>query len=252
MHCSEKIMNKCRKLIIFYLSIVFFLSMTSSVKAIQTLTGYKDLKPIHVKISEFPIKSTSEIIEIDIKIPRIEGIKDKNLENKINKNFENRALAFKEDVEDLSKKYENKTNQLENMRKFVCKSNFEVSYNNNNILSVPVIYYQYTGGAHGVYSKKTYNVNLKTGEELFLKDLFKDNFDYKKLIDEGIRNNINEEPKNYFQDSFKGISDNQDFYITNDSIVVYFQLYEIAPYSAGIPEFKIPFSCIKKVLKVEL
>ncbi len=56
---------------------------------------------------------------------------------------------------------------------------------------------------------------------------------------------------------FKTISDNQAFYIVDaegsvssvdyQDLVVYFGLYEIAPYASGIPEFKIPFTLIKDV-----
>ena len=36
---------------------------------------------------------------------------------------------------------------------------------------------RYTGGAHGLTTKVSYNYNLKTGKELKLKDLFKEGFD---------------------------------------------------------------------------
>ena len=52
---------------------------------------------------------------------------------------------------------------------------------------------------------------------------------------------------------FKGISENQGFYISSGNIVIYFQVYEIAPYVTGIPEFYIPVEKFdQKSLKYEI
>ena len=47
------------------------------------------------------------------------------------------------------------------------------------------------------------------------------------------------------------IEDKQKFYIQDDNIVVYFDLYDIAPYAAGIPEFIINVNKIDHILKPE-
>ena len=39
---------------------------------------------------------------------------------------------------------------------------------------------------------------------------------------------------------FEGIRSDQDFYIADTVLVIYFQLYEITPYSLGFPYFPIP------------
>ena len=44
-------------------------------------------------------------------------------------------------------------------------------------------------------------------------------------------------------------SDNQKFYLDDSKIVIYFDLYEIAPYAAGIPEFPIIVENIKPQIK---
>ena len=50
---------------------------------------------------------------------------------------------------------------------------------------------------------------------------------------------------------FKGIEDKQKFYIQDDNLVIYFDLYDIAPYVASIPEFPINVSKIDHILKPE-
>jgi hypothetical protein len=33
-----------------------------------------------------------------------------------------------------------------------------------------------------------------------------------------------------------------NYYLTKDGVVIYFQQYDIAPYAAGLPTFLIPYS----------
>ena len=56
-------------------------------------------------------------------------------------------------------------------------------------------------------------------------------------------------PKNSTQlYAFNEIKDNQKFYIVDDTIVIFFDLYDIAPYVAGIPEFPINKEIISNLL----
>ena len=89
---------------------------------------------------------------------------------------------------------------------------------------------------------KSYNFNINDGKDMKLSELFSSSFDYKKVIDNIISSEISKNSENYFSENFKGISDLTEFYLTHDGIVIYYQPYEIAPYSAGIPKFKILYS----------
>ena len=75
--------------------------------------------------------------------------------------------------------------------------------------------------------------------------MFKD-IQYSDIINKKIKEEISKNPENYFDsgNEFKGISENQSFYIEGDNLVIYYQLYDIAPYAFGIPEFKIPLNII--------
>ncbi|MBP3906402.1 MAG: DUF3298 domain-containing protein, partial [Peptostreptococcaceae bacterium] len=119
--------------------------------------------------------------------------------------------------------------------------NYKTTYNKNNILSIPLTMYEFTGGAHGLTNIKNFNYDLVTGKELKLEDLFKANSNYKEFINKHIEEEIVKQPEIYFQgqDGFSSIKDNQDFYISDEGIVIYFSLYDIAPYSSGIPMFTI-------------
>ncbi|MFC5648303.1 PdaC/SigV domain-containing protein [Paenibacillus solisilvae] len=108
----------------------------------------------------------------------------------------------------------------------------------NGILSLKILTYVYTGGAHGSTRVDTYNVRNKTAAaRITLKDLYGN--DYRKIVNAKISAAIAKDPESYFQDSFKTISDGQSFYVQDGRAVIVFQQYEIAPYAAGIPEFNI-------------
>ena len=138
---------------------------------------------------------------------------------------------------------------------FVADSSFEVKKSTSNVISILVKYYKYSGGAHGYYEYIPYNIDLRNGNFLVLKDLFKEEVDYKTLINNEIENQIKQLGKKEKDINdiyeFYGIKDNQKFYLEDKRIVIYFDLYDIAPYAAGIPEFPIPIDNIKNKIKEE-
>ena len=99
--------------------------------------------------------------------------------------------------------------------------------NNSDIISFYIDYYQFSGGAHGITNRIAYNVEKSTGNEIQLKDIFKDNYNYKDVINKEINRQISKDPDRYFtgKDGFNGIADNQNFYIKNNTVVIYFGLY---------------------------
>lgn len=108
--------------------------------------------------------------------------------------------------------------------------------------------YQFTGGAHGFTTRLAFNYNLNSGKRIGYKDLFEPCVDYKNIIISEVSRRIEMNPQNYFDDALetvKKFTDEQPFYIKKRGIVVYYGLYEIAPYAAGIQEFFIPFSAFK-------
>jgi hypothetical protein len=98
-----------------------------------------------------------------------------------------------------------------------------------------------------------YNYDLNTGNEIKLASMFKMDFNYKDFINKEILRQMKTSEDIFFYDGeekFKTISDEQRFYLSEGNIVIYFSLYEIAPYAAGIPEFKIPFSSFSQNIKI--
>ena len=103
--------------------------------------------------------------------------------------------------------------------------------------------------------KNSYNFDMNTGNLIYLKDLFKNDVDYRKIIVDEVKEEINKEPGLYYDNvasSINGIPINQRFYLTKDGIIIYYDLYDIAPYVSGIREFTIPYSKVKDMLKEDI
>lgn len=210
-------------------------------------------KPVTVTTKS--VQQNTDLINIDLKIPVVSGIKDQKIQNAINGQFEKDALDFREEIESLSVLGEQEAkNAGFPFRKFDATTAFKVAYNKNGLLSIPVEYYQFTGGAHGATEKRPYNYDLKTGRVITLGDIFKKGYNYKEAINKEVKRQIKEKNDLYFSQpgmEFQTIKENQPFYLVDDGLTVYFAQYEIAPYAAGIPEFKLPFTLFDNNVKIK-
>jgi hypothetical protein len=103
-------------------------------------------------------------------------------------------------------------------------------------------------------SKEYLHIDLKSGSVYQLKDLFKTGSNYTKVLSDIVRKQMKDkmasDPDNnlYWTEDYKGIAKNQLFYVTGDSLVLYFTPYEIAPYAAGFHEFSVKFDEINNIL----
>lgn len=199
------------------------------------------------------ISEDNDLVEVRLKIPKITKAKDKETEEKFNKLIEDKVLELKNQVADQAKSdYETYKKEGFEFHKYEVYSEFKVTYNKNNFLSIPLRTYYYTGGAHGLTIQYGYNFDFNKGTEVSLKNFFKEGFDYKGIINKEIRKQIQEKKDEYYPElKFDSIEDNQTYYIDGENLVVFYQQYEIAPYSSGIREFKIPLKDFKDNIKDE-
>jgi hypothetical protein len=181
--------------------------------------------------------------------PQIKGLENKKAERSINSEFADTVKSFKKELMIEAKKaYKEAKKGGYPFRPYEAQTTYAVHYLNKNLLSLTMDLYSYTGGAHGNTVRLAFNYDLRTGKQLWYQDIFKECVDYKQVIVSEVTKVILSNPENYFPeavDTVKGFTDEQPFYITKDGIVVYYGLYEIAPYVMGIQEFFIPFSAFK-------
>lgn len=125
---------------------------------------------------------------------------------------------------------------------------FEIKNNQRGILSLNLIVYSFTGGAHGMTVVKSLTFDTKTGKQYALHELFKENSPYIKELSSIISNDIKKWNVDVIE-PFKEIQPDQDFYIADTSLIIYFQLYELAPYYWGFPYFPIAILNIQDIIK---
>ena len=193
----------------------------------------------NIKIVDKIYKSKNNYLDINVIVPQLTDMSNKEQEEEIN----NKIIKWTEDwineVKQIADEYFK--DKPEPLMAYQLYARYKLT-NNSDIISFYIDYYQFSGGAHGITNRIAYNIEKSSGNEMQLKDIFKDNYNYKNVINEEINRQISKDPDRYFtgKDGFNGIGDNQNFYIKNNTLVIYFGLYEIAPYASGISEFIIP------------
>lgn len=118
----------------------------------------------------------------------------------------------------------------------------EITYNQDCYVSLYTDQYEFTGGAHGNTKRSSQTWNVINGGRLQLADLFPGDQNHLANIKAQITKMA--AGRNYFDNYPELIEQTfspEQFYLTPDAVVFYFQQYDIAPYAAGIPEFAIKY-----------
>ncbi|HHX12957.1 MAG TPA: DUF3298 and DUF4163 domain-containing protein [Clostridiales bacterium] len=134
------------------------------------------------------------------------------------------------------------------IRAFEVYADYNISYNKNCSLSLYFDQYEYTGGAHGMTVRTSDTWDLIRSNMMKLKDFFICDDAYQEYIITNISLQIAEQiiagDDMYFDDYFHLVRENfkpNNFYLVDEGIVIYYGLYDIAPYAAGMRTFLIPF-----------
>lgn len=136
---------------------------------------------------------------------------------------------------------------------------YEIITNNERLFSIR--FNELIVMASGNEKVKIFHLDKQTGEVIILKDLFREDANFKKIISDNIKEQMKkrmEEDENltYWIDSevpewdFKSINDDTTFYINEKGkLVIVFDEYEVAPGFMGVQEFEIPTEIIKDFAK---
>lgn len=128
---------------------------------------------------------------------------------------------------------------------------YNVTYNKNCFLSLYKDKYEYTGGAHGSTLRSSDTWETCQGTYIPMFYYFYRGINYMNLLINEItkqaERNLNQNPGIYFDDYKNLIIQNFDpnsYFLTPQGMTIYYQQYDIAPYSTGIVEFTIPYEII--------
>jgi len=170
----------------------------------------------------------------DVSYPQVGGLNNQAVQNEINELIKKEVMALipKEGCDIYQ----------------TIKGAYKVELNQKGIFSVKMNVYTFRWhAANGLDVQKSITVNLETGKIYQLYNLFKPNSGYRMVLTRLIQNQIKERNLPLIKE-FKTIPDNQDFYLTSDALVIYFQEIEYTPHYVGIPEFAIPYYQIKSLI----
>lgn len=175
-------------------------------------------------------------------VPQVLGMKNKRAEAKVNKQLEILSQV-KEVPTDVQLDYS-------------YTSDFSVQFYEKELLVLELEGYHYPfGAAHGMPYRNYPHINLVTGQFYTLADLFKKDSDYVKILSDIIQKQIDSGNSIFapyiFPDAYKGIREDQPFFVNEKELAIYFEPYEIAAYAAGFPTFYISYEEIIDIIDTE-
>lgn len=195
----------------------------------------------------------NNIMKYTIKYPKFLSNDYQILMNKLNTFYRTKALMYeRSNVMNLYQmamvEYEYSVANHYPIRQFEAYVDYFITYNQNCYLSLYFDQYEYAGGAHGLTVRYSDTWDLKKSKRIDLADLFPPNTNYKSDIIREINNRIELEMegdnKMYFDEYQRLVRENfkaNQFYLSKEGVVIYFQQYDIAPYASGIPTFVLPY-----------
>ncbi len=143
---------------------------------------------------------------------------------------------------------------LNNMLPYTLDCTYNVTYLDENTISILLDYYEFTGGAHGMPFRQAYTFDLKTGNQLQLKDILNvENVD--EFAKNAFKNNIAQNPESYFNGATETVDSeyfDYDFYIQPNEIILFTQAYLLEPYANHFQPTIISKSEIQNILNINI
>jgi hypothetical protein len=181
-------------------------------------------------------KVTLDTDNLHVQYPYVKGLKDKSLQTSINDLIYKTAFKLKDNY------YMEVTKNKDSYRYYV---EYAVTYRDRNILSMKFLeclslpFY-----AHPINEVHAITIDLNNGSLYSLKDLFKQGISWKPVLNGIIKGKIDKN-KIKLLDEFKGIDKEQGFFLTDDSVAIYWQE------AVYLPRYMGPFTVMieKKALE---
>ncbi len=235
--------------------IVFTVSLNLSPVFAATIADVPGMNGI-VKVLTFGRYVVDEGgFQADIATPKIEGLLDVQLQDKLNTAFKENANAiiagFEADMKSLKEEFPGEEVHMG------VDSGYVVRTDNADYLAIDTYIVNVVGSSSTVH--RFYTVDKHTNALVTLPSVFKKDSDYIAVISAYLKDEMKRQNKtgenqywieDEFAESFEKIKPDQNFFINNTGqLVICFDKYEVGPGSSGCPEFVIPESVISDILK---
>lgn len=233
-----------RKLLLTALTGMILLS-NISVKSIpaEPLTQSQPTASISYTFDTYETKKDDK--QAKIEVLKINGLKDKELEKKLNDEFMQMSQSAYDEF------------MLPDSGIQFSEVDYTITSDTSAIVSIKTVLSSVMASSNQTF--RCYTIDKKNQKLFTLSELFKDS-SYIKMISDSIKEQMktkmkNDEAVSYFIDSeteglnFIEIKKDQNFYINeNAQLVICFDKYEVAPGYMGAQEFIIPTDVIQTIL----
>lgn len=236
--------NKLLSFFCIFFICYFFISCAS-------LPGNKDKNKISYSYSTIEISERQDYLKTEIKYPEFENLPElnKRIANTVNSNYKNFKSYSKSEWDEITALNNRASSKLAPFEYLVS---FEVS-GSNNIISVLLNTYIFSGGAHGNTNLAAFNYDIQSGKFIDILQASSmtyneissicRNYLYKKLIDED-KNGMPPSEKDSLREmintgAFPQAGNYELFTLDGNKLFVYFEPYSVAPYSYGIQKIQV-------------
>jgi len=142
---------------------------------------------------------------------------------------------------------------------FSCERSADVERADGRVLSLDFSTYSYAGGAHGFYVTRSYVFDTETGEVVSFNSLSDDMAALRSYLVQHMMEMVETDelyhdaiasyvPAENLEKSLGALLRDGSWYLTNDALVIFSDLYEISSYAAGIQSFRFPFEELGSLL----
>ncbi len=137
---------------------------------------------------------------------------------------------------------------------YADEDSYEETFRDDACISFLRQHYSYAGGAHPSTVLFAETFRVADGFRVSANDLFSvEQGTWRPAVIQAIRDQMAEQGwENYYEEytteAIDAVFQPDQFYLTEDGIVWFFQAYDVAPYAAGIPTFTIPYDQLGEML----
>lgn len=213
---------------------------------ITTKQGQHKVTPV-ISSKDIKDENGTVVISIAYTYPVIENPDKNGYISQINEEYREYAENFVKDAESnlddaiLLLEY-----MKEDYRPMEYKLSYEVQTDRGDILSITNYCYYDLGGAHPNTAKISRTFDMKKEKELALSDVVNGNDDERHTM-------VYDVFVKYFEENYEGFSaetakiideeaDNVKFYLTDNSIVLYFDVYQVGSYAMQYPTVELSYT----------
>ena len=175
--------------------------------------------------------------------PEVQGLGNAEVEAKINASIRQAA--------DMNDQVRMLMEDVEYNPSFVSEG--KATFNRDGLLSVSVFQtFMARGLPHESYVQTSRTFRLADGAELKLADLFKPGSDWAERVNGAVRKHVAGSGISLLR-GYEGVDapdDRAGFYLTDEGIVVYYQIYDYTSYMDGVLEVTVPWGAVLDILAV--